>query len=250
MGTLAEEIFSRRLGRSVHAGDIVLADVDYIMSHDNTTPLAIRALSEIGKPIKNPEKIVIHFDHAYPAPNIQAAEAQKRIVDFIKSHNISHFYHQGICHQVMIEEGFVTPGAIIIGADSHSTTYGAFGAFSSGFGSTEIGVAWVTGKTWFKIPFTIHIRLTGNLRKGVYAKDVMLSVAGRLGMDGATYKSLEFSGPFIDVLPMHERIIFSNMAVELGAKCGLIAPDKTTVSFLTAETKAKPPFAMLQPQKP
>lgn len=242
MGTLVEEIFSRRLGRSVNSGEIVMVDVDAIMSHDNTTPLAIKAFSEIGKPIRDTSKIVIHFDHAYPAPNQLAAENQQKIVRFIQQQGIDNFYHRGVCHQVMIEEGYVRPGGIIIGGDSHTVTYGALGCFSTGLGSSEIGAAWVTGKCWFKIPETILVRLEGKAPAGVYSKDVMLALAGQLGMDGGTYRSLEFAGSYIDALPAHARIVFSNMSVELGAKCGLIAPDQTTLDYLAAETKAQGPF--------
>lgn len=250
MGTLVEEIFSRKVGRTVRAGEIVMVDVDYVMSHDNTTPLAIKAFNAIGKPIKDKNKIVIHFDHAYPAPNLLAAEAQKKGLDFIKSQGIQNFFHQGVCHQVMIEEGFVTPGAVIIGADSHSNTYGALGAFGAGLGSTEVGVAWVTGKCWFKIPETIRIELSGSAQPGVFAKDVMIYIAGHLGMDGGTYRSIEFGGSYIDGLPMHERIIFSNMSTEIGAKCGLIAADQTTLDFLRNETNATGEFESLQPVDP
>jgi len=122
MGTLIEEIFARKAGRPVQAGEILLLDVDYIMSHDNTTPLAIKAFRDIGKPIHDKNRIVIHFDHAYPAPNVLAAENHKKIIEFVREQGLPHFYHQGVCHQVMIEEGFITPGAIVIGADSHSNT--------------------------------------------------------------------------------------------------------------------------------
>src|SRR5512145_3147743 len=124
MGTLIEEIFSRRAGRLVHAGEILLLEVDYIMSHDNTTPLAIKAFREIGKPILDKNRIVLHLDHAYPAPNVLAAENHRKIIEFVKEQGLPHLLHQGVCHQVMIEEGFITPSAIIIGADSHSNTYG------------------------------------------------------------------------------------------------------------------------------
>ncbi len=133
MGTLVEEIFSKKAGRVVQAGQIVLLDVDTILSHDNTTPLAIKAFREIGKPIADKTRVVIHFDHAYPAPNLLAAETQKKALDFIKEQGIQNFFHQGVCHQVMIEEGFVRPGAVIIGGDSHTNTYGALGAFASGY---------------------------------------------------------------------------------------------------------------------
>ena len=250
MGTLVEEIFSRRLGREVHAGEIVLVDVDAIMSHDNTTPLAIKAFKEIGKPIRDASKIVIHFDHAYPAPNQLAAENQQGIVRFIREQGIEHFYHRGVCHQVMIEEGFIRPGGIVIGGDSHTVTYGALGCFSTGLGSSEIGASWVTGKCWFKVPESILVRLEGTAPRGVYSKDVMLALAGQLGMDGATYKSLEFAGSYIDSLPAHQRIVFSNMSVELGAKCGLIAPDQITLDYLQNETKARGPFEQFSPVNP
>ncbi|NOT05730.1 MAG: 3-isopropylmalate dehydratase large subunit [Anaerolineales bacterium] len=250
MGTLIEEIFGRKAGRSVQAGEILLLDVDYIMSHDNTTPLAIKAFREIGKPILDKNKIVLHLDHAYPAPNVLAAENHKNIIKFVKEQGLPHFFHQGVCHQVMIEEGFITPGAIVIGADSHSNTYGAMGAFGAGLGSTEIGVAWVTGKCWFKVPETIRIELTGKAQSGVYAKDVMIYIAGLLGMDGGTYRSVEFGGEYIDNLPMHERIVFPNMSTEIGAKCGLIAADEVTLQYLENETPAKGPFEMIQPVNP
>jgi 3-isopropylmalate/(R)-2-methylmalate dehydratase large subunit len=254
MGTLVEEIFSRKTGRTVKAGDIILVDVDYIMSHDNTTPLAIKAFREIGKPIYDKQRIVLHLDHAYPAPNILAAENHRKIFDFVKEQDLPYLFTQGICHQVMIEEGFVTPGAVIIGADSHSNTYGALGAFGTGLGSTEIAVAWVTGKCWFKVPETIRIELYGQTQPGVYAKDVMLHLAGLLGMNGATYRSVEFGGEYIENLPIHERIIFSNMSTEIGAKCGLIAADEVTLKYLTEQTPAlertKRPLEAIQPHNP
>ena len=252
MGTLIEEIFSRKAGRTVQAAEILLLDVDYIMSHDNTTPLAIKAYREIGKPVLDKNRIVIHLDHAYPAPNVLAAENHRKIIDFVKEQDLPYLFQQGVCHQVMIEEGFVTPGSIIIGADSHSNTYGAMGAFGTGLGSTEIGVAWVTGKCWFKVPETIRVELSGQTQPGVYAKDVMIHIAGLLGMNGGTYRSVEFGGEYIDRLPIHERIIFPNMSTEIGAKCGLIAADQMTLDYLENETPAsgKGPFEQIRPVSP
>jgi len=250
MGTLIEEILSHKAGYPVQAGEIVLVDVDYIMSHDNTTPLAIKAFREIGKPIHDKSKIVLHFDHAYPAPNLLAAQNHKNILDFVQEQELPYLFKQGVCHQVMIEEGFVTPGTVIIGADSHSNTYGALGAFGTGLGSTEIGVAWVTGKAWFKVPETIQVQISGQAQPGVYAKDVMIHLAGLLGMDGATYRSVEFGGEYIESLPMHERIIFTNMSTEIGAKCGLIEADQTTVDYLENHTPTEGPFNLLQPRNP
>ena len=250
MGTLIEEIFSRKTGMPVQTGEILLLDVDYIMSHDNTTPLAIKAFREIGKPIFDKNRIVLHLDHAYPAPNVLAAENHKKIFDFVKEQGLPHFYRQGVCHQVMIEEGYITPGAIVIGADSHSNTYGALSAFGAGLGSTEIGVAWVTGKCWFKVPETIRIELTGKTQPGVFAKDVMLHIAGLMGMDGGTYRAIEFGGEYIECLPMNERIVFPNMSTEIGAKCGLIAADEVTIKYLKNETPAKGPFETFGPVNP
>ena len=250
MGTLIEEIFSHKAGRPVVAGEILLLDVDYIMSHDNTTPLAIKAFQKIGKPLLDKNRIVLHLDHAYPAPNVLAAENHKRILEFVQEQELPYLFKQGVCHQVMIEEGFVTPGAIIIGADSHSNTYGALGAFGAGLGSTEIAVAWATGKCWFKVPETIRIELTGTPQPGVYAKDVMIHIAGLLGMDGSTYRSVEFGGSYIEGLPMHERIVFPNMSTEIGAKCGLITADQVTLDYLETETPASGPFELVQPVNP
>jgi 3-isopropylmalate/(R)-2-methylmalate dehydratase large subunit len=252
MGTLIEEIFSRKAGRTVHAGEIVLLDVDYIMSHDNTTPLAIKAFREIGKPLLDKNRIVLHLDHAYPAPNVMAAENHRKIIDFVQEQELPHLFMQGVCHQVMLEEGFITPGAVVIGADSHSNTYGVMGAFGAGLGSTEIAVAWVTGKCWFKVPETIRIELRGRTQPGVYAKDVMIHIAGLLGMDGGTYRSVEFGGEYIESLPMHERIIFPNMSTEIGAKCGLIAADQVTIDYLENETPARGQgqFEQIRPLNP
>ncbi|MBN1304315.1 MAG: 3-isopropylmalate dehydratase large subunit [Anaerolineales bacterium] len=250
MGTLIEEILSRKAGKPVQAGEIVMVDADYMMSHDNTTPLAIKAFRNIGKPIHDKNRIVLHFDHAYPAPNLMAAGNHRMIIDFVKEQELPFLFKQGVCHQVMIEEGFIAPGAIVIGADSHSNTYGALGAFGTGLGSTEIGVGWVTGKAWFRVPETIRVEVTGQTQPGVYAKDVMLHITGELGMDGGTYRSIEFGGEYIDNLPMHERIIFSNMSTEVGAKCGLIAADQTTIDYLENETCAEGPFDIIQPVHP
>lgn len=247
MGTLVEEIIAQRVGRQVRPGEIVLVDVDYMMSHDNTSPLAIKTFEAIGKPIADPDRIVIHFDHAWPPPNPVAALNQKGIRSFIREHDLPWFFHEGICHQVMIEKGFVTPGAILIGGDSHSVTYGAFGALGCGFGSTDIGAAWASGRTWLRVPETIRIEITGQTPDGVTEKDVMLEICRVITMDGGTYRSIEFGGNYIEELPMHRRILFSNMSAEVGAKCGLIAADETTLRYLRDCTPAR---AELRPMAP
>ncbi len=232
MGTLIEEIFSRRAGRTVQAGEILLLDVDYIMSHDNTTPLAIKAFREIRKPILDKSKIVLHLDHAYPAPNVLAAENHRKIMDFVKEQELPYLFSQGVCHQVMIEEGFVTPGSVIIGADSHSNTYGAMGAFGTGLGSTEIGVAWVTGKCWFKVPETIRVELRGQTQPGVYAKDVILTIIRRLGVQGGVGFAYEYGGTTLDAMTIDERLTVCNMSIEGGARVGYVNPDETTFAYL------------------
>jgi 3-isopropylmalate/(R)-2-methylmalate dehydratase large subunit len=232
MGTLAEEIFSRKLRREVKAGEIVISDIDYVMSHDTTTPLAVSALEKIGKPLWDNKKVVICFDHFYPAPNIEGANTHKKIETFIKKNNIKNFFREGVSHQIIVEKGFAQPGRIIVGGDSHTCTYGALTCFSTGMGSTDVGVVWATGKNWFKVPETINIEVSGKFRKGVYAKDLILKIIGIIGADGATYKCLEFNGETIENMEIHERLTLANMAIEAGAKAGLIKTDEKTIAYL------------------
>src|SRR5438132_646530 len=185
MGTLTEEIFSRRLGRRVRAGDTIVAPVDYAMSHDVTTPLAIKAFRKMEMPLWDPERVVLVFDHILPANTVAAAGLHKLIREFAEEHGVVHLFQEGICHLLMVEKGFARPGGIIVGADSHSTTYGALGCFAAGMGSTDIGVVFATGRTWFRVPQTIRIELHGSLPEGVYPKDLALRVINRLGAEGA-----------------------------------------------------------------
>ena len=236
MGTLTEEIFSRKLGKQVRAGEIVWVDVDRMMSHDSTSLLVIEAMKKLTDRPMNPEKIIIPFDHMIPAATIEQAKVQGKIRSFIEENNIQNFFQCGVCHQLMIEKGFVLPGSIIIGGDSHSCSYGALGAFGTGMGSTDIGVAYATGRTWFRIPETILIKVNGAFQKGVYAKDLILKIIATLGVDGATYKALEFTGETISYMSIPERITLSNMAVECGAKAGLIEADEKTTEYLKERT--------------
>jgi len=237
MGTLAENIFTNKLEKEVYAGDFVWSDVDRIMSHDTMTWLAVTAMKKVADRLFDPSKLVVLFDHIVPPANIEQAKMQRNIMNFIKGNMIEHFYQEGVCHQVMIEKGFAGPGEIIIGSDSHTCSYGALGAFASGMGATDIGIAYATGKTWFRIPESFCININGNFPKGVYAKDLILRIIGTLGVDGATYKALEFSGETINLLSISERITLSNMAVECGAKAGLCVPDEVTMKFLTNRGK-------------
>jgi homoaconitate hydratase family protein len=239
MGTLAEEIFSYKLGRPVHAGETVVVEVDQVMSHDTTTPLAVQAFRKLAKQnngrVFDAKRSHIVFDHIIPAATIAAATLHRDIRTFAKDQDIP-ILQEGICHQVMPEKGFVIPGSIIVGADSHSCTYGAFGAFGTGMGSTDIGVAYATGRSWFRVPETINVRLVGKLPHGVFAKDVSLEMVRRIGVDGANYRALEYTGDLIERFSMSERMTFANMAIEMGGKAGLIAPDETTRAWLRGRT--------------
>ena len=236
MPTLTEEIFSRKLGRPVAAGEIVVAPVDYVMSHDNTTPLAIESFEKLDMPIWDTDRVVIVFDHMVPAPTPQAAELHRRIRTFIRENNIRNVFTEGICHQVMVEKGLVQPGSIIVGADSHSCTYGALGAFGTGMGSTDAAVVYATGKTWFRVPHTIRVDIDGQLAPGVYAKDVILKLASMLDVDGATYQSIEFAGPAVERMGLADRMTLSNMAVEMGAKAGLIEPNAEIMEYVSSRS--------------
>ncbi len=231
MGTLTEEILTNKLGREVHSGDIIITDVDYVMSHDTTTPLIINALDALNKGPWNPDKAVVVFDHIVPAPSIKAAMLQKKVKSFVNQSNISNFYQEGVCHQIMVEKHFALPGAVIVGADSHSCTHGAVGAFSTGMGSTDVAVAYATGKTWLKVPETIQLLTEGKFAEGVYPKDLILEMVRRVGADGATYRALEYTGETAQNMSVEERMTLTSMAVEMGAKAGMVQADKITMEY-------------------
>lgn len=223
--TLAEKILSEKSGMKAEAGDIVEASVDKAMSHDNAA-LVIKYFEEIGMPLKIADKIVIILDHRVPANSIKTAEAHKKIREFVKKHGIKNFYdiNHGICHQVMIEEGHVSKGMLIVGTDSHTTSYGALGAFSTGIGATEMASVWATGKIWLKVPETYKITITGELPKGVFAKDIILHIIGELKADGANYKACEYYG-IVEEMPLADKITIANMSMEMGAKAALFGGD-------------------------
>ncbi len=251
MGTLTEEIFSYKLGRTVEQDETIVVDVDRVMSHDTTTPLAIQAFRKLtehdGGRVFNPRRSHIVFDHIVPAATIAAATLQRDIRSFAQEQDIS-ILQEGICHQVMPERGYVIPGDVIVGADSHTCTYGALGAFATGMGSTDIGVAYATGRTWFRVPRTINIRLVGTLPFGVYAKDVTFEMVRRVGVDGANYRAIEYSGASIEQMSVSERFTFCNMAIEMGGKVGLVAPDATTQAWLRGRTDRE--YPLLAPRNP
>ncbi len=184
------------------------------------------------------DKIVIVFDHVVPAPNPNAASLHQKIWSFIEEHNIKHVhYAEGISHQILPEKGYTLPGSIIIGADSHTCTLGAFGALGTGMGSTDIAVSWATGMNWFRVPETIKVEIYGELPPYVYSKDLALEIVSRIGTAGAAYKAIEFGGPTVKNLSIADRMTLANLAIEMGAKAGLIAADEKTIQYLKARTK-------------
>lgn len=248
MGTLTEEIFSRKVGRSVRAGEIVVAPVDYAMSHDNTTPLAIESFRKMDRELWDPDRVIIAFDHMVPAPTTAAAELHRKIRAFIEEQGIRNVFQEGICHQVMVERGFVLPGGLVVGADSHSCTYGALGCFGTGMGSTDVAVIFATGRSWFRIPETIRVTLHGQLQHGVFAKDACLALARELDVDGATYMAIEYGGEAVQAMDISERMTLSNMSIEMGAKAGLVEPDAVTLEYVTP--RAREAFEPVYPDRP
>jgi 3-isopropylmalate/(R)-2-methylmalate dehydratase large subunit len=237
--TLAEKILSEHAGKEVHAGELAIINVDVCLTQDGTGPLAIRQLEKLGI-IKaaHPQNTVLFIDHSAPSARRELSNDHMLIRNFAKkTGSCLSDIGDGVCHQV-ISERWLKPGDVLIGADSHTCTGGAMAAFSTGMGSTDVAVGMALGKTWMKIPDTIRVNVTGKFPKGVFAKDLILYLIGLITADGATYMALEFGGPVIDAMPFHERMVLSNMAVEAGAKAGLIASDEETRRFLDSQGRA------------
>jgi len=250
---ITEKILAKASGKkSVSPEEIVDANVDMIMVHDLTGPLAVEAFKKIGiEKVWDNKKVVVILDHQVPAESVKAAELHKTMRQFAKDQKLRIYDvgRGGICHQVMPEKGHVVPGTVIVGADSHTCTYGAFGAFATGIGSTEAAAVFATGKIWLKVPAAIKINVNGKFGKYVTAKDLVLNIIGKLGADGAIYKSAEFTGPTIREMSMAGRMTICNMAVEMGAKNGVVEPDETTKEFLKNRVKTLPDFAALKSDK-
>ena len=246
--TFAQKILGKKAGKDVVPGEIVTISPDFIMSHDNTAAIYLNFKKLGVDRVKNPDKLVIVLDHVVPPSTEQYAKNHQTIRNFIKEQGIKHFYdintRGGICHQVLSEKGYALPGTVIVGADSHTTTYGAFGAFSAGIGRSEVAVLWATDEIWMMVPETIKIVILGEIPFGVFAKDIMLYIIGQLGADYATYKAVEFSGPVIRELSIASRMVFSNMAVEMGAKAGYIEPDEKTLEYV--KPRAKKEFEVIK----
>ena len=235
--TITEKILANHSNETmVKPGQLINADIDVIMCHDVTTTPALEMLEQKGlNKIANPESIVVIPDHFIPNKDIKSAEMVARIRRWVKKNKIEKFYDlgkHGVCHGILPEQGHVAPGLTIIGADSHTCTHGALGAFSTGIGSSGLAAAIATGKLWFKVPESILFNLTGKLPKGVYSKDVILEIITRIGVDGALYKAMEFRGELIDGLSIESRMTICNMAIEAGGKSGIINPDEKTLAYV------------------
>jgi len=232
--TIAKAIFGKKVGKKVEVNEIIEVEPDILMTHENTAAISKKFYSMGVKKVWNPEKIVIPVDHCVPAANEKYAANHKIIREFAKEQNIKYFYDikEGICHQVLPEKGHILPGHLILGSDSHTTTYGAFGAFSAGIGRSEAASIMATGKLWLKVPESMKITVNGKLEKGVYAKDMILYIIGDIKADGANYMSVEFYGDTIENLSIAGRMVLSNMSAEMGAKAGIVQCDKKTERWL------------------
>ncbi|SFR57431.1 3-isopropylmalate dehydratase large subunit [Anaeromicropila populeti] len=232
--TLIEKMISLKLGRDIYKGQSVFVPVDIIMGTDGTTPLALKVLEEYNiNKIKNPEKIIFVHDHFAPPKDISTANLSRMLDQFAKKFHITSYKEDrgGICHVLLPELGIMKPYDIVVGADSHTCTYGGLGIFSMGIGSTDMACAMATSKLWIKVPETIRIKVSGNLKSGVEAKDLILSIIGMLGTDGANYRAIEFCGSTIEKLTIAERMTICNMVIECGAKAGIINIDKVTEQY-------------------
>jgi len=243
--TMAEKILADRAGVSaVEPGELVEVPVDLTLANDITAPLAIKIFEKTGiGRLFDPERVVLVMDHFTPNKDIKSAEQVKICREFARRFGIRHYYEGGNCgieHALLPELGLVAPGDIVIGADSHTCTYGALGAFATGVGSTDLAATWITGKTWFKVPETIRLVYRGKLKPWVSGKDLILYTIGDLGVDGALYLSMEFSGEVIRRLSMADRFTMANMAIEAGGKVGLIEPDRKTLNYIRKRSSKEP----------
>ena len=243
--TITEKIFSEHVGKAVYAGEIIRCNIDMVIGNDITTPISIKAFEDSGATkLANPDGFSIVLDHFIPAKDIASANQARISRDFAKKHNLKNFFDEkdmGIEHALLPEKGLVVPGDVIIGADSHTCTHGALGAFSTGMGSTDLAFAMVTGGNWFKVPESIKVVLSGKPGKYTTGKDIILEIIRMIGVDGALYRTLEFTGSTIEHLTMDDRFSMCNMAIEAGAKSGIVAYDETTEAFLSNKNLARTP---------
>lgn len=231
--TIAEKILSERSGKRVKSGEVVIAGVDFCFAQDATSALVIDSFKGLGvAEIVDKNKFCMVMDHAAPSPSIGAAAVHDKMRSFAKTYGVQLFdVGAGVCHQVLPEAGFVTCGDLVAGADSHTCTYGALNAMAVGGSSTDLAIILASGKSWFKVPETIKLEIEGDLPKGVYSKDIALMLVKDIGASGASYRSIEFCGETIDSMGMDARFTVANMAVEMGAKCGILKADKKTLDW-------------------
>ncbi|MBM6732378.1 3-isopropylmalate dehydratase large subunit [Megasphaera stantonii] len=233
--TMTQKILAKHAGLpSVKAGDLITCKLDMVLANDITAPPAIAEFNKIGRPVFDKDKIALVPDHFTPNKDIKSAGLAKIVRDFAREHEITHYFEVGrvgIEHVLLPEQGIVGPGMLTIGADSHTCTYGALGGFATGVGSTDLGVAMATGEAWFKVPEAINVHLTGQKPDDITGKDVMLTLIGMIGVDGALYKSLEFTGDGVAALTMTDRLTIANMAIEAGAKNGIFPVDEQTIAY-------------------
>ena len=234
--TMTEKILAKHAGIDVvKPGQLINCKLDMVLANDVTAPPAIKEFEKIGKPVFDNTKIALVPDHFTPNKDIKSAGLAKIVRDFAHKHNIVNYFEigrVGIEHVILPEKGIVAPGMVTIGADSHTCTYGALGGFSTGVGSTDLGVALATGEAWFKVPETIKVNITGKKPKYICGKDVMLTLIGMIGVDGALYKALEFAGEGVKELNMTDRLTIANMAIEAGAKNGIFPVDDETLNYI------------------
>jgi 3-isopropylmalate/(R)-2-methylmalate dehydratase large subunit len=245
--TFAEKIFSRKAGRPVAAGEIVTLEPDRLLSHDNTAAIA-KTFAKMGAAlVVDPEKVVVVLDHCVPAATEKYAQNHLEIREFVAANGVEHFFDvgEGICHQVFAEQGFALPGELVLGADSHTTSYGALGAFAAGIGRTEMAALYATGRLWLRCPESLRVDVTGEFGADVSPKDLILYIIGDQGADGALYESVEFAGPTVEATSISGRMTLCNMAAEMGAKNAYVAPDEKTRAYL--EGRARRPFEEVFP---
>jgi len=240
--TIAEKILSVHSKTDSYAGDIVIADLDFMIGQDGTSGVAIDSFNKMeAKKVFDPSKIAIIIDHSSPSPIAGVSAIHKKIRDFTKAQGIKLYdIGCGVCHQITPEQGHVVPGDLVIGADSHTCTYGAINVFSTGIGSTDLAAGMISGKLWFKVPETIKVVFKGKLPKGVYSKDLILKLIGDITADGATYMALEIYGEAIAELSVDERFTISNMAIECGAKIGIMEADDKVMEWVKKHSGKKP----------
>ncbi|HID31946.1 MAG TPA: 3-isopropylmalate dehydratase large subunit [bacterium (Candidatus Stahlbacteria)] len=244
--TLAEKIFSRKLNRKVKAGEYVIAPIDIAACQDGTGPLSVRQLKKLGRGLANPKRSIFFIDHAAPSPRKELSNDHKLLREFCqRTGAVLSEVGEGVIHQRLVED-YARPGDILIGADSHSCTSGALGAFATGMGSTDVAIGMALGKNWFLVPQTFRINVQGRFPTGVYSKDLIIHLIGMITADGATYRALEFGGETIDRMSMSERFVLANMAVEAGAKTGLCAADEVAKAYLT-EMGRREDFVEIRP---